>query len=106
LVLGDELIDGGLWPENAKTFFEQEKQHDPEVLEKMAQIFRENLTSDGQEWEMVSGGEILPVELNKADKLSIEKVYKQVIYIEIKIIFLYLIINITSSQSGRKNLKM
>jgi hypothetical protein len=54
LVLGDELIDEGLWPENAKTLFENENQHSTEILEKMAQIFRENLTPDGQEWEVVT----------------------------------------------------
>ena len=50
----------------------------------MAQIFRENLTPDGQEWEIVPEGEILPGEQNEADKVSIEKLNRKVIYIEIK----------------------
>ena len=64
LVLGEDLIDTGVWPENAKTLFEGEKQHQPKTLERMAQIFRENLTPDGQNWEIMASesekGEIEP----------------------------------------------
>jgi hypothetical protein len=54
LVLGEELIEEGVWPENAKTLFEGEKQHQPKTLERMAQIFWENLNPDGQHWEIMA----------------------------------------------------